>query len=265
MYLPGGTGLMESLLEKARSITEVVESAEETRMDPGDVTARLAAVTLSTVLVVDNAGNVLALSLRKGHQLREEVGVTRELPRGAKDALGAIQDGETNSRRDDLIGLIKPNGKDRRATVIPIKAAGRRFGALILLRTDGEFDEKDLVLAEYAATILMMDARRMAGPDAAAREGQGREQVRSALAALSLSEAEAVWHILSELRDNEGIVVASRVADRVGITRSVIVNALRKLESAMVIRSRSLGMKGTYIKVLSPYLMDELRRLRSRR
>ena len=41
---------------------------------------------------------------------------------------------------------------------------------------------------------------------------------------------------------------ASKIADRVGITRSVIVNALRKLESAGVIESRSLGMKGTYIK-----------------
>lgn len=256
---------MESLLEKARSIAEVVESAEEARMDPAEVTARLAAVTASTVLIIDAAGNVLALSVRRGHHLREEVGITRELPRPTQDALAGIQEIEPNSRREELLNIIKPDGKGRRATVIPIKTAGRRFGSLVLLRTEGEFDEKDLVLGEYAATILVMDARRMSGPDSATREGQGREQVRSSLGALSLSEAEAVWHILLELRDTEGIVVASRVADRVGITRSVIVNALRKLESAMVIRSRSLGMKGTYIKVINPYLMDELRRLRSRR
>jgi transcriptional pleiotropic repressor len=52
------------------------------------------------------------------------------------------------------------------------------------------------------------------------------------------------------------------VADRVGITRSVIVNALRKFESAGVIESRSLGMKGTYIKVLNLKLLDELKKLR---
>jgi len=46
----------------------------------------------------------------------------------------------------------------------------------------------------------------------------------------------------------------------VGITRSVIVSALRKFESAGVIESRSLGMKGTYIKVLNDYLFDELKR-----
>lgn len=43
-----------------------------------------------------------------------------------------------------------------------------------------------------------------------------------------------------------------------GITRSVIVNALRKLESAGVIESRSLGMKGTYIKVLNDKFLNAL-------
>jgi transcriptional pleiotropic repressor len=48
------------------------------------------------------------------------------------------------------------------------------------------------------------------------------------------------------------------VADDAGVTRSVIVNALRKLESAGIIESRSLGMKGTYIKVLSPLFMEQI-------
>ena len=63
---------------------------------------------------------------------------------------------------------------------------------------------------------------------------------------------------------DEGLLVASKIADRVGITRSVIVNALRKFESAGVIESRSLGMKGTYIRVLNDRLFDELDKLRAR-
>jgi transcriptional pleiotropic repressor len=38
----------------------------------------------------------------------------------------------------------------------------------------------------------------------------------------------------------------------------VIVNALRKLESAGIIESRSLGMKGTYLKVLNSRFKEEL-------
>lgn len=52
--------------------------------------------------------------------------------------------------------------------------------------------------------------------------------------------------------------MASRIADEAEITRSVIVNALRKLASANVIESRSLGgMKGTYLRILNPEIRKE--------
>ena len=38
---------------------------------------------------------------------------------------------------------------------------------------------------------------------------------------------------------------------------------MRKFESAGVISSKSLGMKGTYIKVLNEYLLDEVQKLRN--
>ena len=60
----------------------------------------------------------------------------------------------------------------------------------------------------------------------------------------------------------EGMLVASKIADKVGITRSVIVNALRKFESAGIIESRSLGMKGTFIRILNPALPEELKKYR---
>ena len=71
-----------------------------------------------------------------------------------------------------------------------------------------------------------------------------------------------ITHIFDELGGMEGILVASKIADRVGITRSVIVNALRKFESAGVIESRSSGMKGTYIKVLNDAVFDEIQKLK---
>ena len=87
-------------------------------------------------------------------------------------------------------------------------------------------------------------------------EARSKAVVQMAINSLSYSELEAIEHIFEELNGNEGLLVASKIADRVGITRSVIVNALRKLESAGVIESRSLGMKGTYIKVLNSKFLD---------
>ena len=82
--------------------------------------------------------------------------------------------------------------------------------------------------------------------------------VQMAIGTLSYSEIEAVQQIFAELDGNEGLLVASKIADRSGITRSVIVNALRKLESAGVIESRSLGMKGTRIKIINSKFKEEL-------
>ncbi len=86
--------------------------------------------------------------------------------------------------------------------------------------------------------------------------------IKSAIDILSFSELEAIIIIFEELNNKEGILIASKIADREGITRSVIVNALRKFESAGIIESRSLGMKGTYIKILNEYLLPELKKFK---
>ena len=65
--------------------------------------------------------------------------------------------------------------------------------------------------------------------------------------------------IFAEFDGTEGRLIASVIPDRIGITRSVIVNALRKLESEGIIESRSLGMKGTYLKVINEGIFDKLK------
>ena len=118
-------------------------------------------------------------------------------------------------------------------------------------------------LTEYGTTVVGLEMMRSVNEE---KEEEKRKVsiVRSAINTLSYSELEAILHIFDELDGNEGILVASRIADRVGITRSVIVNALRKFESAGVIESRSSGMKGTYIKVVNDVVFDELDRIRNK-
>ena len=98
-----------------------------------------------------------------------------------------------------------------------------------------------------------------------AEENRKIQIVKSAISTLSYSELEAIIHIFDELDGSEGVLVASKIADRVGITRSVIVNALRKFESAGVIESRSSGMKGTHIKVLNDVVFNELEEVKKER
>ena len=112
-------------------------------------------------------------------------------------------------------------------------------------------------MAEVSATVVGLEMIGIKNR-ALEKEAHYKSVVQMAISTLSYSELEAMIHIFRELNGNEGLLVASKVADRVGITRSVIVNGLRKLESAGVVQTRSLGMKGTYIKIMNDKLVESL-------
>jgi len=156
--------------------------------------------------------------------------------------------------------VLPDNESDRPAVVMPLRAKGAAIGTALFFKGK-TFTDDELACVEWfaatAALLLGFQAVTQSGDD-----DRNRKAVRTALSALSYSEFEAVTSIFAELAANEGLVVASKIADKVGITRSVIVNALRKLESAVVIETRSLGMKGTYIRVINAYLFEELNRLK---
>lgn len=142
-------------------------------------------------------------------------------------------------------------------TVVPISAGGSRLGTLVLLRAFGLFETEDLILGEIGATVIGMKIVRQRTEQI---ENEVREKTfaKIALSSLSYSEQIAIEKIMEQLDAREGLLVASQLADQAGLTRSVIVNALRKLASAGVLESRSLGMKGTYIKVLNDKFPAEL-------
>ena len=133
-----------------------------------------------------------------------------------------------------------------------------------MYRFEPQYDIDDIIVSEYGTTVVGLEMMRSVNEENV-EENRKIQVVKSAFSTLSFSELEAIIHIFDELDGEEGILVASKIADRVGITRSVIVNALRKFESAGVIESRSSGMKGTYIKVLNDYIFDELKDIKGKR
>lgn len=55
---------------------------------------------------------------------------------------------------------------------------------------------------------------------------------------------------LEGLRERE--IIVSRVADKAHVTRSVFVNVVRRLETCGIVESKSMGVKGMYIKINNP-------------
>jgi len=161
----------------------------------------------------------------------------------------------------ETLGFEGIDSSKFQAIITPIEIAGERLGTLFIYKTEKPYDIDDIILCEYGTTVVGLEMLRAVNEENA-EESRKLAVVKSAIGTLSFSEMQAIIHIFDELDGMEGVLVASKIADRVGITRSVIVNALRKFESAGVIESRSSGMKGTYIKVTNDVVFGEIKKLK---
>lgn len=257
---------MSTLLEKTRKINKLLQRAEMIEYD--GMSKVLSNVLEANVYITNRNGEILGYAFLGNFEcdmMINKVLVYGKFPKNYINWINHID--ETNANRRTKTGMCayeegrKCMFDGKNTTIVPIYGVGKRIGTLIVARYDEEFTDDDLLLAEYGATVVGMEMLRDYS-NKIEEEARKKAQVQIAVSTLSYSEAEAAINILAELDGMTGLLVASKVADRVGITRSVIVNALRKLESAGVIESKSLGMKGTHIKILNEYLLEEVQKLR---
>lgn len=257
---------MSLLLEKTRKINKLLQKSEN--LDFNQISVLLSEVSVANVYIVAKEGKTLGYAITDDFEcdiMRERVLDKGMFPERYVEWLMRIAETSPNLRLTGGMCSFSEGQtclfNNKYTTIVPIYGGGERLGTLIMGRFSNEFTEDDLVIAEYGATVVGMEILQ-ARSERIEEEARKKATVQVALGTLSYSELEAIVHILSELEGNEGLLVASKIADRVGITRSVIVNALRKFESAGVIESKSLGMKGTYIRVLNERLLDELKKIK---
>jgi len=128
----------------------------------------------------------------------------------------------------------------------------------LTLRRENDFTEDEKLAVGIALCVCTVLLRHREGL-ILSEEKRRAKAVRAIINSLSFSELEAATHVLKALgKKGEGLLVAGHIADKLGFTRSVVTGALRKLEGANLVETRSLGMKGTYIRVKDGLLLEEL-------
>ncbi|NLI61663.1 MAG: GTP-sensing pleiotropic transcriptional regulator CodY [Clostridiales bacterium] len=256
-----------SLLDKTRRLNRIIQRSGSEPVRFFDLTEVLSQILDSNIYIVSHKGRMLGYSIIDDKCFKTWQVDMNKIPNiSTKHNNQLLRTNETlanvNIEKDGLITESNIKNKfGKFSCIIPISGGGHRIGSLIVERLGEKYTDNDLVLAEYCATVAGMEIINAKAKEIE-KEAREKAVVQMAIRTLSYSELEAIDHILNELDGNEGLLVASKIADRVGITRSVIVNALRKLESAGIIESRSLGMKGTHIKILNDKLLNELERNR---
>ena len=273
--ITGDSSEMRDLLEKTRLVGRAMQGRREgTRPDYNKLARLLCEFSTANVYVISRDGQILGNAWVSEYHSEAIASFIEQgyMPESFVEKMAQQRETVLNKNDAYLFDDKEEMVPEKMALYIPIYGAAERLGTLVLARFSNGFSTQDLVLAEYLATLvgieILHDRSRLI-------EERARERlvVNMAMKALSYSEIDAINHIINKLKDIavekngqskkdildcEGVVIASKIADHVGVTRSVIVNALRKLESAGIIESRSLGMKGTFIKVLSPLFVEEL-------
>lgn len=259
---------MEELLEKSRMINRLLQRTGGKPVDFSEMAKVLGNAIECNAYIASKKGKILGYSLLDDFEcdiMEEKVINQGHFPEEYNGGLLKVMETKANIEQKEG-SCVFADGEDclfknKLTTIIPIIGGGDRLGTLVLARYGKQFQAHDLILGEYGASVVGMEILRSKS-EKIEKEARKKAAVQIAIDTLSYSELEAIEHIFEELDGKEGLLVASKVADRVGITRSVIVNALRKFESAGVIESRSLGMKGTFIRVLNDYLLEELDKLK---
>ncbi|MCM1497003.1 MAG: GTP-sensing pleiotropic transcriptional regulator CodY [Clostridium sp.] len=250
------------LLDKTRKINQLLHNSSSHKVVFNDICKVLSEILESDIMVISRKGKVLGLRNRSD---------IREITELIVPDVGGFIDRMLNER---LLGVLSTKENVNLATlgfefdnlecyqaiISPIDIAGERLGTVFMYKESEQYTIDDIIVSEYGTTVVGLEMMRSVNEESE-EEIRKLAIVRSAISTLSNSEQEAIINVFGELNGMEGILVASKIADRVGITRSVIVNALRKFESAGVIETKSAGMKGTYIKVLNDLIFDELDKL----
>lgn len=241
------------LLDKTRQINQLLNRRESEKVDFTDFCRVLSHALGVNVVLVSRKGKILGMKEVEGIKTipqLENINYGDYLEPSVQNRFMNILSTKENVNLLTL-GFTFDEVSSYQAMIAPVSMAGVRLGTLFVYRCEEPFSIDDIILTEYGTTVIGLAMQRAESEEIS--EEQHKEQdVMAAVHTLSRLEIQAILAVLDEMDGKkEGILVTSRLADKVGITRSVIVNALKKCESAGIIRTKSSGMKGTTVQILN--------------
>ena len=229
------------LLDRTRRIRSLLHENVENKVSFDDICVLMGSIVPSSVCVLSSKGKLLgkdshamypvAFSVKKGEFIDDTINARLLRVLSTRENV-----------RPDALGMEDRSVLGTEILITPVELSGERSGTLLFFRKNRGFSVDDIILCEYASTVVSLEINR-----ALEREEESEERLRADI---------------DEIYSTEGLIVASKISKETGITRSVIVNALKKLESAGIIDIRSQGVKGTHIEVLNTEIYDKIEEMK---
>jgi ribosomal protein S25 len=226
-------------------------------------------MSLEIINFMQNAGSVLSNANNNNEFINQLVSIAAKSV-GANVMITTNSGGHVIAKSNDcpVEPFVIQDGKvvfgddsyQNKVASLVVKIPTTSSDASVVFFKDGateEYSDNDELICNLIAhdAALTMQQQMQEKLNSELRE---EKAARAVLESLSYTEIDVIAQVFQHIHDGEGLVVASRIADTNGYARSVTVNALRKLESAGVVQTRSLGVKGTFIRVLNSKLCSEI-------
>ena len=210
-----------NMLSKVRKLNWMLQESPTGAFSFDEMCELMSELMDANVYIANRTGKVIGV----GYKIKSDSMAISDAETGSQvfpeeynEELMRVRETVANVSGEEALKIFKYDydTSDKLHTIIPILGGGKRWGTLILTRYTPEFTEEDLVLGEYGATIVGMEIQRRKSLE---REEEEREiaMVQMAIGTLSYSEIEAVQQIFAELDGDEGLLVASKIADRSGM------------------------------------------------
>lgn len=245
------------LLDKTRKINRLLNDKRSSKVAFADICQVLGQLMGSHAYIISSKGKMLGTyavdpqDSIKGFQNKRGSYIETKL----NDRFLTVLSTKENVNLE-VLGFSSEEITGYEALITPISIAGERLGTLFLYRRGGPYSIEDIILSEYSTTVVGLEIMR-AVQEESDQEEHKKKNFSSALTTLTPLEQKAVTYVIHELGGEAGTLVTSKLAAKIGITRTVIVNALRKLESAGLIKTKSSGMKGTHIEIFNDIVYTE--------
>lgn len=254
-----GVMMSVQLLDRINRVNRFLRNGTGFSIDTDELCNMFGKLIKSDVIVTDDKGVILGIYDNPDITSIDYLDVT---------VIGDTLDEDINERlmsvlstrenvHSSMLGIESEEYEQYEFLVIPIDISGERLGTILTYRINNQYEIDDIILGEYVTTIVSLELLHGMHDDEE-DVAQKRKQVGLAIHSLSYSEIYAAYCALSALKKTKGILIVSRVAGEYGITRSAIVNSIKKLNSAGVIKSKSMGVKGTAINIQNEYIMEAL-------
>ena len=155
------------LLNKTRRISKILQrNAGHNLVDFDEVAEALCDIIGANIYVVGPEGKLLGMAINHDveNERMNQYLKTREFPPEYAKLLMEVDKSMTNVDVDSPYTAypteMKEMFKNGYTTIVPIMGGGDHLGTLVLSRLNNKFEEDDLILAEYGATVVGMEILR---------------------------------------------------------------------------------------------------------